>query len=568
MLGNYNYTSNAPTSSNIQTQQEKYVEEDIASIASQLPSCVESKENCRYDDVGDFLESRVREAVIHEPLPCVPSHRRIPHSKANDWPYILHQREIPPQDGSMTALMDYNAMLLPLYRNTEDGGITSDLDPVLLDRLTGRFHSYFTDEDVDRVEYLSISRTSNLHSCKPRFKFYFGTTPQDFLGLSLLDENLKRIEGTDVAVNVDKWLLADGQATFFDFQIVAARSTMDNPLRDQLFMFATGHLGTFFMPIDIRRMPPISEGSSSSSSIMDLPWESKLSSRPVPPSSEYQYGDGIQIRFMDNPGLVPRRSYFNFRGVDRGKNFHVFESKDGDALMEVWPYGKDNAHHVTPIDFFGTKFEPGTKFEFFVNRTNVYAKGHRYEIKFENLIKSKAGTPKPSFINVTPKHERPYKKYRGTSQLIDMKLNNTDVKVGISHTVHGLRHENSTAQRTYLSQFYAFLPYAPFETVAVTGNFCFKHMDEHDTGYSAQWISQRPIANRTSPNLIMWDEVRCPRITFATGMAEMIGNGGKDVIITYGVDDCYSRSIIVPKKKIEMLLLGTSNAPNASKKNI
>lgn len=184
-------------------------------------------------------------------------------------------------------------------------------------------------------------------------------------------------------------------------------------------------------------------------------------------------------------------------------------------------------------------------------------KGRRSQIKFENLVESKSGTPASSFESVTPRHERPLMRYRGTSQLIDLKLNNTDVKVGISHTVHGLKGDNSTAKRTYLSQFYAFLPYPPFEVVAVTGNFCFNHMDESDSGYSAQWISQRPIANRTEPVLIMRKDVRCPRITFATGMTEMIGNGGMDVIITYGVDDCYSRSIIVPKNKIKMLLQGT-----------
>ena len=50
-------------------------------------------------------------------------------------------------------------------------------------------------------------------------------------------------------------------------------------------------------------------------------------------------------------------------------------------------------------------------------------------------------------------------------------------------------------------------------------------------------------------------------------MVEKIGNGGNDVIITYGVDDCYSRSIVVPKKKIEILLLGNKNNPSSEKMN-
>jgi len=113
-----------------------------------------------------------------------------------------------------------------------------------------------------------------------------------------------------------------------------------------------------------------------------------------------------------------------------------------------------------------------------------------------------------------------------------------------------------TDKRAYLSQFYAFHPYPPFDIVAISGHSCFNHMNENDIGYSAQWISARPIKNRTAPILIKSENYRCPIITFASGMNEMIGHKGENVIISYGVNDCYSRSIVVPKKKIEMLLLG------------
>merc|ERR1712232_228550 len=112
--------------------------------------------------------------------------------------------------------------------------------------------------------------------------------------------------------------------------------------------------------------------------------------------------------------------------------------------------------------------------------------------------------------------------------------------------------------RSYLSQFYAFLPDPPFKIVAMSGHFCFNHMDEKDIGYSAQWTSERPVDNRTAPIMIMAKNYRCPVITFASGMTEMVGNEN-NVIITYGANDCYSRSIVVPKKKIEMLLLGQNH---------
>ena len=190
-------------------------------------SCIKKKEICSFDDIGDFLESSDMNfrAIVHEPLQAIPAHRRIPHEKANEWQYILDQRARLPEDGSLTALMDYNAMLIPLFSNGDDGETKSKFDPVLLDRLTGRYHPYFSDFEADRVKYLSITRSSNLHSCKPKFKFHFGTLAQDFLGLSLLDENLKMIKGTDISVNVDKWLMGNMTAVFHDFQIISVRST-------------------------------------------------------------------------------------------------------------------------------------------------------------------------------------------------------------------------------------------------------------------------------------------------------------------------------------------------------
>jgi len=567
-------------------------------------SCIQERKVCRYDDIGDFLESRSAKsfssggndgdssgssisnmlpgALVHKPMTCIPPHRRIPHQKANDWPYILEQRNAQPEDGSMTALMDYNAMLIPLYKNVkviDDAGgststkIMSDLDPSLLDHLTGKYHSYFSDEEVNRVKYLSISRTSNLHACKPRFEFHFGTLAQDFIGISLLDDHLQRIEGTDIAINFDKWVVGNMTAIFHDFRVVAAKSTRGKDLKDQLFLTTSGHLGTYLFPMDIRRMPPVSAES------VQKPWNTKLKGAAVPRSSEFQYGSGMEVRFVDDPGrFADKRVYsrgdllFKDRGLDRGKNFHFFESSEGKTYMEMWPHGYNdpgqrkrpfNSHVAVPVDFFSSSFEPLSPMNAFPGRREKFVKGKRKQVEFLDEIRSLNGdpTPKRSFDNEVPKHLRPNMKFRGTSQIIDMTLNGAPFKVGISHSVaegwiDKETNERHTDHRTYLSQFYAFSPDPPFEVVAITGHFCFNHMLETDDGYSAQWVSERAMTNRTAPIMVHDEEIRCPLITFASGMTEMIGRDGNNVIITYGVDDCYSRSIIVPKKKIELLLLG------------
>ena len=542
------------------------ITEDEININSTKLMCIRERKECRYDDIGDFLEGN--KALVHKPLSCIPSHRRIPHEKANDWPYIYEQRIKPPEDGSMTALMDYNAFLIPLYNNkgspneknndSTSKKFESDLDPSLLDSISGRYHSYFSDEDANKVKYLSISRSSNIHSCKPKFKFRQNTLHQGYFGLSLLDENLSRIDGTDIAINVNKWLLGNMTDSFHDFYVVPTRTSERNPYKDQFFLFVSSHIGTFAFPIDIRRAPP-----SLDSTKLNV-WNTKLNSKVIPPSSYFQYGDGIQVRFMDNPDRFSKRKsyvrtdvFYKERGIDRGKNFHVFESTSGETYMEMWPYGQipGNSHVTVPINFFASKFMPHSELNLFPNREFKYVKGRRFESIFKDEIKSLNGCPDRSFQTKLPKHERSGKRFRGTSTIIDMELNSKKVKVGISHTVS--EHQAGfTDKRAYLSNFYAFLPDPPFEIVAISGSFCFNHMHEDDVNYSSQWVSARPIHNRTAPILIMNETYRCPIITFASSMIEKIGNDGKDVIITYGVNDCYSRSIIVSKKKIEILLLG------------
>ena len=532
-------------------------------INATLPTCVRNKEFCRYDDMGDFLEGDVGTGIVHEPVTTVPSSRRIPYEKANDWPYILEQRAILPDDGSLTALMDYNCILIPLFKNKkqEDGTFkqVSDLDPILLDHITGRYHPYFSDAEADKVKYLSVSRTSNLHSCKPKFKFSFGTIPQDFLGLSLLDENLAPIDGTDVAINVDKWIFGNMTAYFHDFQIIPVRTKKNATLKDQLFLFPSGHIGTYGFPINVRRMPPILESSKHDV----IQWDTNFPGSTIPFSHEFMYGDGFEVQFhVRSDDLKERKPYvrgdalFQDSGIDRGKNFHFFEIGEGansQSFLEFWPHG---THRTVPINFFleVNETNPFVKIDHMLKKKHVFPPRRRFEIEFLDKIESTKREPNFSWTTWRPKDERPKKRFRGTSQIIDFDLRGKKVKLGISHTVseHWPGHVD---KRAYLSHFYAFEPEPPFDIVALSGHFCFNHMHEEDVGYDAQWISKRDYENRTAPILISDANYRCPIITFASGLTEMVGHDGEYVIITYGVNDCYSRSLVIPKKKIEMLLL-------------
>jgi len=139
-------------------------------------------------------------------------------------------------------------------------------------------------------------------------------------------------------------------------------------------------------------------------------------------------------------------------------------------------------------------------------------------------------------------------RYRGTACCGDMKYNGQDVKIGITHTV--------TAERSYLHAFYAFKPYPPFEIVSVSGYFCLGALQSSDVGYDDHWMSKRDEHGKDMD--VKGETYSCPKITFVTGITEMI-HDQDNFVISYGVKDCYSRSIIVPKEKVRILLSGWYN---------
>jgi len=527
-----------------------------------LPSCIERDETCLFEDIGEFLEGTAP-GIVHEPLQSIPSHRRIPHHMANNQTYILERYNLP-KDRYKTALYDYNPVLLPLYRNRENGTLASDLHIELLDHLTGRYHPDFSNADADQVKYLAISRIDSIHSCGPSIRLNFSSREkkgQNYLGLSLLDENLTAIKGADVAINIGLWILRqDRSYDFMDFYIYSARTTKGLAYKDQLFLAASGQTSTFLFPFDVRRVPQSASVSASPNKTLyshfDDSWNTKVKGSPIPmDNDEMMYGTGLQVRFMDdlrdkkrNGGLL----YHKGPGLDTGKNYHFFESSNGTTFIENWP---KSPHRTRPINFFASVFASyKDDVNYFPGRI---MKGKSTEYPQKEIQNNARSEPTTSFKSHRVMHVKDRFRDRGTSCCVDMTLNgNQQVKVGI---IHG-----KVKPRAYLSKFYAFHPDPPFEIFASTGWFCLGHMREDDIGFASQWISQRTHANRTAPILVEGAAgiTTCPAVSFASGITEMIGHRGENIIISYGLNDCYSRSLIVPKKKIELLLLGKQQVKN------
>ena len=131
---------------------------------------------------------------------------------------------------------------------------------------------------------------------------------------------------------------------------------------------------------------------------------------------------------------------------------------------------------------------------------------------------------------------------RGTACCIDIEVKEDTVsetyKVGISH---------SSSNYEYVSRFYAFnAKRPPFELVALSGPFCLG------------FVNRERDRNAESQIYVLTDKKRlgkydCPKISFLSGIIDF-QKDPRYAVISYGVNDCYSRSIVVEKRKIVSLL--------------
>ena len=91
--------------------------------------------------------------------------------------------------------------------------------------------------------------------------------------------------------------------------------------------------------------------------------------------------------------------------------------------------------------------------------------------------------------------------------------------------------------------------------VARSGRFCLGYPSYNQTHPNIDDELQEPYPRLYLDPLIIGSETyhRCPRIHFIMGMIEKVDDPNK-LIISYGVDDCISRFIVIDKKHIIRLL--------------
>lgn len=503
--------------------------------------CFHDGTECRYDEVGKYLEASSKFTMIHEPSDAIDPSRRIPSNQGSNETYIANRRLKGPKDGSLTMLAEYNPSILPL---------TSDMDEKLLDYLTGRYHPDISDEEADKVKYLYISRSANFHHCiQGLHRLGLPTKEQSYLTLTILDESLQPIPEASAAVRpyevlTSNYCIREKELDpFQDFQIIAMRSTKGNDKKDQLFMISSD-ANSYIFAIDLRRVPVPTNNSTD--------WDTKVKGNPVKmvdiDKPNLFYGKGLQVRFWVT-GTKRKNKCFYFlfdNSLDFRKNYHVFEAQDPKTghiktYMEMRPFGP---RAVREVNFYAEKFHEAGDWELVPNGT--FSKPDSLKRDEKDIIHDWKEA-KENWLHLFPFNSKLWVsggRWRGTACCVDVEFNDYEtLKVGIAHIV--------SKKRGYVSRFYAFdTKNKNFSIVATSGPFCLGSMKEHDLNAKAQIF---PMADSVKLNLSNV-EFDCPQITFASGIAEYQADKNY-IVISYGVNDCYSRSIVVSKKRIRELLI-------------
>lgn len=494
-------------------------------FSKSLPDCILMGKECRFDEIGKYIEDSSVLKIVHPLSGVLPESRKVLRSSVKNTTYMKNTRLIGPRDGSETPLFEYNPTIVP---------ITHDWDEKLKSYVTGSYHPNITTEDSERVQFIYVARVSNLHACvKGRKKMYNPTKEQSYLSITLLDIDLNPIDNASIVVSPMHAMMPScyqksGLSYFQDYQVIAARSTKSNSKKDQLFLFASDK-ASYMFPMDLRRVPIISHENSN--------WKTKMISLSVeinnPP---FSYGSGLQVRFWKNEDLIPKgakpycQEFLKYNKIGLRKNYHFFEHGNL-TFMEHRPHWIRTTQEISFIAEKFHTYEDWPESKRFPTKTKVM-----------NRFRKGAGEPNPTFLHSNTTRWRKSREGRGTSCCINIETKTSKTyKVGISH--------ETTENRGYVSRFYAFDRKSPhFQIRAISGAFCLMNFDKkHDRFGSLQ------VLNSTFNLADNSTTYKCPEVTFLSGISTY-KKDNKLAIISYGINDCISRSIVVPKTVIITLL--------------
>ena len=471
----------------------------------------------RFDDALSSFNEKATGKVLS--LPCI-RHRHYPKDEVSSFEYFLVSRSRTNIDDQ--PLYEYNHMLFPLYSSSYY------LSEKLLSDLTGKGREGFSDWDI--VKYVGVFRVTNHCNCFGALNIGVAKNFSNYLGVALLDNDLNIISGSDIVLNINVGLGFGKKQNLQDCQLVAGPRIESNiKERDQLFLLCN----SYFVPVRLVRRNPMEMLSDDSITNM--------------------YGGGLEFKFLETRFIRPSGNFLLGVVLQVGaKNLHIFEAS-GRFYLELWPSAPHSTREISLTLPQGKDWREYNPFP-----SNVFETSG-----IEPIPTFNAPTESLAGINQT---QQP----RGTACCISL----TSSKFGEVYV--GIAHDRTDEDRTfnsgkysfqhsewvsYVSHFYAFKPTPPFDIVAKSGKFCFNWPQVNETGVDNQAFAEASkIFNfkfgrqNVHRNLVLGGiHYNCPRIQFPSGIAEKVGD--EDIIlISVNVNDCYPRTISVPKDEISKLL--------------
>lgn len=245
----------------------------------------------------------------------------------------------------------------------------------------------------------------------------------------------------------------------------------------------------------------------------------------------------------DNPFNVTMRRYGSCssdRNIQKaGKNLQYFIDADDRTVMEVDPMGRKDHVNLTTRCKMAPK---GQNLAFIESNRSLppVAFGSTDELHFLRL-----GSP-----------EFPYSGDHGSSCCVEIvSTDGRELFLGVSHqrSRPGEASRFGVGALMYTSTFYAMERQAPYHVVARSGRFCLGFPSGEEIA-----ASTNPYAYMHTTRLTVGDEYECPRIHFIGGMLVKADEPDK-LVLTYGVNDCYSRVAVLSMADVISMLFETDH---------
>ena len=369
-----------------------------------------------------------------------------------------------------------------------------------------------------------------------------GKQRTDYLGMAILDKNLN--------------MLLD--ATFTVHQTIFYRAYKDfrvQNIGEQLYLST----GEFIVPFELSLSKADTKDDFGKGPTIPTDYEELVpafDSKEMPVSA-------LRLWVRGFASCPPGHTFASAKNL-----LYFLKQTNGTSSIETMLYPRSNPNSVHPVNMTKECRPYGRAPNWKEIRDLLYPSGGPQEMQpiptFETMdseLYPKAGLflgdrGSACCTKITAKSIFPISNTLGTTI-----RENEELLVAIVHPktkFPGKTLPKGVVPNTYLSRFIAVLPREPYTIVAKSGAFCLGYPSQEKDGPAAASNSLGFV--KMGPLYFGKQTLNCPRIHFVTGMTDTLETLEEEslddgsVIVSYGVADCLSRFVEIPKSEIIRML--------------